>query len=138
MSDPIITLSDGTTTLALDPDLYWSDEYGWAATAQTVETGLTGAPILHLGLRQYGRPITLRPYDERSAWLTRADMAQLKAWADIPGKRLTLTLRGETHTVIFRHHDGGPFEADPVWFVADPDPTDYVLATIRLMTVAPV
>lgn len=130
-----ITLSDGSTVLELDPDLYWEDEFAWAAVEQAMERSLTGALIVHLGARQYGRPITLRNEDERSAWMTRADMAQLQAWADIPGKRLTLSLRGGSHWVLFRHHDGGPFEARPVVHYADPEPADWVLATLRFITV---
>lgn len=130
-----ITLSDGTTTLALDPDLYWEDEFAWAAVEQAVERSLTGALVVHVATRQAGRPITLRNEDEASAWLTRADMAQLQAWADVPGQRLTLALRGTAHLVLFRHHDGGPFEARPLVHYADPVPADWVLATLRFITV---
>ncbi len=131
------TLSDGTIILALDPDLFWEDEHAWAAVEQSFEYGLTGAPVIDIGTRLAGRPITLRNYDPESGWLTRADMAQLAAWANEPGKRLTLNLRGAEHLVIFRHHDGGPFAADPVVFFSDAAPTDYVLATVRLITVLP-
>lgn len=136
MSTDII-LSDGTTTLELHRDLYWEDEFGWSSVEQTVERTLTGALLVSLGVRQYGRPITLRSHDDRSAWLTRADMAQLALWAEIPGRRLTLILRGQTHSVIFRHHEGPPFEARPVVFYSDAALGDYVLATIRFITVSP-
>ncbi len=135
MSDPVITLSDGTTTIALDPDLYWEDEYTWSAVEQSVARSLTGAQIVQLGLRQAGRPITLRPEDDVSAWMSRAVMAQLQAWADIPGKRMTLTLRGTAHLVIGRHHDGGMIDARPLIHYADPADTDWVLATLRFLTV---
>lgn len=132
-----ITLSVGAVSVALDEDLYWSDEFDWSATEQAVDRGLTGAPILHLGTRQYGRPITLQPFDASSGWLTRADLAQLMSWANAPGQRMTLTLRGETHTVVFRHHEGGAVDARPLVFYSDADATDYVLVTLRFMTVAP-
>ena len=32
-----ITLSDGTTTVTLHPDLYWEDENSWHPVEQTVE-----------------------------------------------------------------------------------------------------
>lgn len=136
MTTPI-TLTDSATgtTLPLDVDLYWADEHSWAAVEQSVSRGLTGAPIVQAAARQAGRPITLRNHDDRSGWLTRADMAQLAAWANVPGQRLTLSLLGGNYLVIFRHHDGGPFEATPVEFYSDPELTDYVLATLRFMTV---
>ncbi|MDT3669009.1 MAG: hypothetical protein ROZ37_01600 [Aromatoleum sp.] len=130
-----ITLTVGTTVLALDPDLLWEDEFAWAATEQTMTRGLTGKPIIQYALRQAGRPITLRNEDDRSAWMTRADMAQLQTWADTPGQRITLALRGASHLVVFRHHDGGPFEARPLVHYADPLPADWVLATLRFVTV---
>lgn len=130
-----ITLSDGTTTLELDQDLYWEDEFRWSATAQSVSTGLTGKPIVQVGLRQGGRPITLRPEDERSGWMTREAIAPLLAWADIPGLRMTLTLRGISYLVIGGHHAGGMVDARPETHYADPAPTDWVLATLRFMTV---
>lgn len=130
-----ITLSDGSATLALDPDLYWDDEFAWGAVEQAVERSLSGALVVDTGVRQGGRPITLRNEDDASAWLTRAAMAQLQAWADVPGQQLTLSLRGTAHVVLFRHHDGGPFEARPLVHYADPAATDWVLATLRFITV---
>ena len=32
----MITLADATTTLTLDPDLFWSDEVNWRPVAQNV------------------------------------------------------------------------------------------------------
>lgn len=130
-----ITLADGATVLELDPDLYWEDEFRWAAVEQQIERSLTGAQIIHLGQRQAGQPITLRNEDEGSAWMTRAAMATLQGWANIPGQQLTLTLRGVAHQVLFRHHDGGPFEARALVHYADPESSDWVLATLRFITV---
>lgn len=130
-----ITLTDGTTVLELDPDLYWDDEFTWAAVVQNVDYSLTGALVVDVGQRQSGRPITLRAEDDRSGWLTRAALAQLQGWADVPGQLMTLTLRGASYTVLFRHHDGGPFDARPVVHFADPQPSDWLLATLRFITV---
>lgn len=130
-----ITLSAGATTLTLDPALLWDDEYRWAAVEQRVEPSLTGALVVDVGHRQAGRPITLRAEDDRSAWITRADMVQLQAWADVPGQQMTLTLRGTARAVLFRHHDGGPFDARPVAHFSDPAPTDWVIATLRFITI---
>jgi hypothetical protein len=129
-----ITLSDGVVILELDRDLYWEDEFSWSATEQSMTRGLTGRPIIQIGTRAGGRPITLRPFDDQSAWMTRTDMAQLRIWADEPGQVLTLTLRGTAYQVLFRHQDG-PHDAQPVVFYADPAGTDWVLATLRFMTI---
>lgn len=130
-----ITLADGTTVLELDPDLLWEDEFRWAAVEQQIERSLTGAQIIHLGQRLAGQPITLRNEDESSAWMTRAAMATLQGWANTPGLQLTLTVRGVAYQVLFRHHDGGPFDARPVVHYADPEPADWLLATLRFITV---
>lgn len=129
-----ISLSDGTSVLELDPDLLWEDEFQWAAVEQQVERSLTGAQIVHLGQRVAGRPITLRG-DDDSAWLTRADMLALQAWANDPGLQLTLSINGDPYQVIFRHHDGGPFDARPVVQYADPVSSDWMVATLRFITV---
>ena len=62
-----ITLSDGTTTLALHPDLYWSDEHNWFPVEQTAQRTITGALIVSVATRLAGRPVTLQPEDDRSA-----------------------------------------------------------------------
>ncbi len=138
MSQPTITLSDGTTTLTLDPDLYWADEFDWFSVEQAVERGLTGALIIQTASRVKGRPITLAPSDDAAAWMPRATLTQLAAWESSPALTLTLNLRGTVFTVAFRRHDGAPFEARPVEFVADPlpgDVGDWYLTTIRLIEV---
>jgi len=129
-----ITLAVGATTLALDPDLQWADEYTWAATEQSVSRSLTGALLVQVGQRQAGRPITLVASDS-SGWMSRAAMAQLQAWADIPGQVMTLGLRGISYAVMFRHHDSGPFDARPLVDYSDPADSDWVVPTIRFMTV---
>lgn len=132
----MLTLSDGATTLELDPDLYWEDEFRWSSTVQSVELSVTGALIVDVGTKLAGRPITLRNEDESSGWMTRETIAQLQAWADIPGLVMQLTLRGVAYQVIGRHHDGGMLEARPETHYADPEPADWVLATLRFMTVS--
>lgn len=138
MSQPVITLSAGGTTLTLDPDLFWSDEFTWFATEQTVERSVTGALIIDVGTRIGGRPITLEPSDDNAAWMPRATLAQLQAWEANPALTLSLSLRGVTYAVVFRRHDGAPIEARPVQFVADPLPGqfgDWYLVTLRLMEI---
>lgn len=130
----MITLEDANTVLTLNPDLYWSDEYNWNPVGQEVERSVTGANIIQVAGMVSGRPITLEPEDDSSAWSTRSEVEQLRNWAADPGKVLDLTLRGVTRKVIFRHQDGG-FEARPVLHYREMAAGDFYLVTIRLMEV---
>lgn len=130
-----ITISDGTTTLTLHPDLYWADEYDWQPVVQSVSTTLTGALVIQTGALQAGRKITLTPPDDASAWMDKATADQLRNWASVAGKTLTLTLRGVSRTVIFRHHEGAVMEATPVVFFSDAASTDWYRVTLRFLEV---
>ena len=130
----MITLADATTTLEVDRDLFWSDEDNWHPVAQNVERTITGALDIQVAALQKGRPITLEPEDDSTAWMPRAAVDQLRNWAAAPGKVLTLTLRGEVRSVMFRHQDGG-LEATPVVHYRDVVPNDWYLVTVRLMEV---
>ena len=81
-----------------------------------------------------GRPITLEPEDDSSAWMPSDAVVQLRNWAAVPGQQLILTLRNETRNVIFRHQDGG-LEARPVVHYRDRTPTDWYLCVVRLMEI---
>lgn len=131
-----ITLVNNTTSasLTLNPDLFWSDEYTWNPVGQTADRGITGAYIIHTAGMVSGRPITLEPEDDSSAWTPRSQVETLRNWAAEPGLEMTLTLRGQARTVIFRHQDGG-FEARPVLHFREPLGTDFYLVVIRLMEV---
>ncbi len=130
----MITLSDGTATLTLDPDLLWSDEDNWHPVQQNVQRTITGALDVQAAAMNKGRPITLEPEDDSSAWMQSAVVVQLRNWAAVPGLQLVLTLRNETRTVIFRHQDGG-LEARPVVHYRDRVTTDWYLCVIRLMEI---
>ena len=131
-----LTLADGTTTLTLNPDLYWSDENTWHPVQQAVERTITGAQVIQVAAMVNGRPITLEPEDDEAAWMKLSDVTVLRNWAAVPGKTMTLTLRGVARTVIFRHQDGG-FDARPVLQYRDGHelPADFYLCTIRLMEI---
>lgn len=126
-----ILLSDGTTTVTLHPDLYWSDENNWHPVVQTASHTIPGDLIAQTGVRGAGRAITLEPEDDSSAWMHHTVVAQLRNWAAVPGKTLTLTLRGVARTVIFRHQDGG-FEAVPIVHYRDVVDNDWYRCTVRL------
>ena len=131
-----MSLTDGTTTLVLPP-LDWVDEYAWQPVQQSVEYSLTGAIIVEQSTRLAGRPITLSQGSQNTAFGTKAMLDQLRAWSEIPGQQLTLTLLdGRVFTVVFRHRDGA-IDARPMLGARSyPESSDdYWRITIRLMAV---
>jgi hypothetical protein len=129
----MIYLANGATTLTLPIDLHWSDEFDWHAVEQSVDRSLTGGLIVQTQARDGGRPITLRPEDSNSAWMTRSMLETIQGWAAISGLELSLTIRGVARTVVFRHHEGPAVEARPVVHFNEVDGTDYYVVTLRLM-----
>lgn len=132
-----LTLSNGTTSIELDPDLYWPDEFAWSRIEQSVSRGINGSLIVQQAVKQSstGRPITLQPEDDSSAWMTRADVDQLQAWVDTPQLTLTLAgLRGTTRSVMFRQQDGA-LDSRPVVHYSDVNGGDFYRVTLRLMEV---
>ncbi len=132
-----ITLQYGDVTLPLDPDLYWADENQYSPVQQTVDVGLTGALIVQVDgdADRPGRPITLQPEDDFSAWMIRADLDQLNAWGAIPDAVFILTLRGVARNVMFRHQDAPAIDAKPVVHFSDVLPADNYLVTLKFMEV---
>ena len=132
-----ITLTYSGTTAHLGSRLLWPDEFRWSPVAQVVDTGTTGKPLVHVGLRQGGRPITLDGVESK-AWITRALCETLQAWEALPGVVFALVLRGVTYSVIFDHEAGG-FEATPVWRLADGQqtPEQVFVPTFRFLTTSP-
>ena len=138
MSQPQITLAAGGVVITLDPDLYWADEFEWSPVEQSIARSITGSTIIDLALKTGGRPITLQPWDDVSAWMPGATVRQLKTWEADPLLQLTLVIRGSTHQVIFRRESGQPIAARPVAFVADPVEGgfgDWYLVTLRFIEV---
>ncbi len=131
-----LTLSDGTTLLTLPDDLEWADEHAWQPVAQSTGYSLTGALVVETASKQTGRPITLTGDADR-AWLSRAQVDQLMAWAAVAGKVLTLTLRGASRSVVFRHQDGAAISAKqivPGAPISTPGGGTYVV-TLNLMEI---
>lgn len=99
-----ITLDNAGTTIELPSDLIWTDELTWSAVSQKTERGIFGTLIIDAMQRNGGRPITLQG-DGDSAWITRATLRTLYAWAAAPGLRMTLSILGQAFTVVFDHGD---------------------------------
>lgn len=128
-----ITLTVNTTTVTLNPDLFWEDEHNWHPVEQTSTPTITGGLIVQVAERTAGRDITLRPEDDSSGATSLTDLEQLRNWAAVPGQEMALTIRGTSRTVIFRHHEGAAIEARPWVHRSDVQSDDWYLATFRFM-----
>ena len=120
--------------ISLPAGLLWSDEFAASQVAQSVRHTLDGSVVVFYGQLQAGLPITLES-EADSGWLTRAQVEALALRAASPGGVYLLQLRGQTWTVMFRHHEAPAFDARPLVPVANPQPGDFYLATLKLMTV---
>lgn len=130
------TLSYDAITITLPDDLLWRDEWDWQPVAQRRAYTIAGALVLESAARQAGRPITLEPADDDSAWITRATLAQLRTAAALPGQQLTLAWRGASYTVVFRHDESsGAVTAQPVVHYGNNDAADWYRTTLRLLEV---
>ena len=120
--------------ISLPVDLLWSDEWAASTVAQTVRRTLDGGLVVFYGELRAGLPITLESQPD-AGWLTRTQVEAIALRAASPGGLYTLTLRGQTWQVMFRYHDAPAFEAKPLVPLANPQPGDFYLATLKLMTV---
>ena len=130
------TLTVGATTVTLHDDLQWTDEFEWQPVEQAVQRSLTGALLIDVRAKTLGRPITLAGADLKAAWMPRATIAQLYAWASVPDQAMTLSLRGVSYTVKWRHEQPPALTAVPVIDYADVDSADWYRATLKLMVTA--
>ena len=132
-----ITLSDGTTTIDLPPDLLWSDEF-WSPVSQAAEYSLAGALVVEQGVMLAGRPITLTG-DDRHAWIERETLTGLMVFATMPNQTFTLAMHSQEYRVMFRLHDAPAVEAEPVdigLVIPMPIGQKYRNLTIKLMVVS--
>ena len=127
-------ITDGANSVTLPDDLDWTDELSWSPVQQSAEPSITGATIVQIQARQSGRPITLEGTDTR--YVSGAGVAQLHAWSQAPGQELSLTLRGVSRAVIFRHHDGPAFTAREIFGrVPTLDASQFYEITLKLMEI---
>lgn len=124
------TLSDGITTVTINPDLVWADEYAWTPVESVQERTITGGLVIQQALRVAGRPITLSQEDPRAGWITRTVLEQLRVWAGTPDLELTLVYRGVARTVSWRQQDG-TITAVPVADYSDAGSEDFYRCTLR-------
>lgn len=120
--------------IELPTGLLWSDEFASTRVTQTVRRTLDGSVVVFYGEMRAGLPITLESEPD-AGWMTRSQVEALALRAASPGGVYTLTLRNQTLSVMFRHHDAPAFDARPLVPLANPQPGDFYLATLKLMTV---
>lgn len=96
---------------------------------------ITGALVISSATRIAGRPITLEPDGESSAWMSGTTLASLRNFAVVAGRVMSLTLRGVSRDVIFRHHDGSAIDALPVVHYSDVDGSDWYRISLRFMEI---
>lgn len=120
--------------IELPMGLLWSDEFGASKVAQTVKRTLDGSIVVFYGEMRAGLPITLESESD-AGWMTRSQVEALALRSASPGGVYTLTLRGQTLSVMFRHHDAPAFDARALVPRALPQLGDFYLATLKLMTV---
>ena len=124
--------------LTLPQGLRWADEFDWSPLTQATEYSLTGALIVQQAEKQAGRPITLVGGKD-FAWLTRAEVATLKALLDA-GEEMTLTLH-DTRTFTVLPAGDEPLAVSSLPIVKDSGPANpssgarYVLETLKLIEV---
>lgn len=129
------TLTYSGTTLALPTDLLWIDEFAWKSVEQRQSYTITGAQVIEAYAKQSGRPITLRGGPD-FAWISRADLVTLRAWAEVPGRIFSLVVRGEAARTVCLDQAAGPIEATPLIEYSDVDAGDlYVSLVLRFIEV---
>ncbi len=136
--DNVITLTrlDTGESIALPPDLVWSDEFAWTPVAQSEERSITGARVIDAQLLKGGRPITLNGEDI-TAYITRRDFRVLHVWAGVPRLSLSLFLHGEVRSVKFVQGSEGEakgLSAEPVIDYADKIDSDYYRSLVLRFT----
>lgn len=129
------TLTSGTTVVNLSDDLHWEDQFDWTPVEQSATRSLSGNLIVECSETHGGRPITLSPSDENSAWTKYDDVLKLNLLAKTPGLTMQLSYRGLVRDVMFRHQDRDPVSAKPVVAFSDPVGDDPYLVTIKLMEI---
>lgn len=120
--------------VTLSGSLQWTDRRAYSPVAQEVRTTLGGNPVIYSQALQGNRPITLEATED-TGWLTHVAVEAILAMARAPGAVYTLNFHGESFNVMFAHHEGPAVSLLPLKPRAVPEPDDYYIGTIKLITV---
>lgn len=120
-------------TITLPDDLQWLDEFA-SRVIQQLKTTLDATPHVNAMAKTRGIPISLASWVD-GAFVSRATVLLLQAAADQPALEMPLVLRDAAFQVMFRHHEGPAFTAEPIKDIANPDADDLYRITLNLMTI---
>lgn len=107
----------------------WTDRQAYQPVAGQASRTLGGGLVVYSQALSKGRPITLEAR-ESVCWLSQAEVDAINAMAGQAGATFQLEWDGETHTVMFRHHEPPAAEFTPIW-----PHHDLYVGTIKLITV---
>lgn len=131
----LATLTVGAVSVTFPSGTSWTDQHSWQPVEQSVDRGLDGALIVQAMVIPSGRPITLAGVESGAGAMPLSDLKQLEAWADIPLQEMTLTVLGQSYTVMWRHQDKPALESAPLLFVDNPDADDLYQVTAKFMVI---
>lgn len=120
-----VTLPDG---------IVWEDKYKWSHVVQDVQMTLGGRPVVYSGSLQAGRRISLVAYQDQG-WLTKEQVDQVMALAEVAGAQYALTIGAETFNVVFRHEEPPAVEFEPLIPRGIPVAGDFFVGRIKLLVV---
>lgn len=120
--------------VTLSGSMQWTDRHAYAPVAQEVLVTLGGNPVVFSKSLQGNRPITLVAQQD-TGWITKAMLDSIIAMASVPGAVYTLDVHGEINNVMFAHHSPPAIDFSPLTPKANPQPDDYYIGTLKLITV---
>lgn len=118
----------------LNGSLQWTNKRSYSSVAQEVLTTLGGNPVIYSKSLQGNRPVVLEAAED-TGWLTHSMVTAIEAMASVPGAVYTLNFHGEIFSVVFAHHESPAVDLRPLQPKAVPEPDDYYIGTIKLITV---
>jgi len=118
----------------LNPNMVWRDRAITQGVAQRVIRTLAGGLVVFTQQLTAGAEVTLSATNDQG-WLTKVQVDQVRALAEIPGAQYTLSIGAESLNVMFRHSDPPAFDAALLIERLNPVPGDYYTVNIKLLTV---
>lgn len=134
----LLTRISTSQSVTLDNGFLWTDEFDYMPIEQSLERAIDGALIVQEGVKQAGRPITLKGAKDSQGWVKRGVLNTIQTWSRIAGEKFTLTFQyphdTRAFTVIFNHAEGA-IEAKPIKTMPTVSDDDYYLCTFKLLEV---
>lgn len=121
-------------TIQLEDGFFWSDE-NWSPIEQNTEYALNGALIVQVGQKKAGRPITLKPANNKKGWIRLRELNLLREWKDLT-EQFTLQFEWphdqRQFNVIFNHQEGA-LESNPIKNMPAVSEDDFFNVTLRFL-----